>query len=689
MGMKSYAQNFEDVYLERAFKKVQVGYYIDLGAYHPITDSVTKHFYDRGWSGINVEPGPMFHALVKARPRDTNLRVAITNRSGAAKFYYHRGRPGTSTMLPELTPALADIVGERDISITNTMTLNELIAEYAAGRKIHFLKIDIEGNEEDVILSTDWTAFKVEILVIESTLPMSNTRRDDRWNNFLAMSGYDLAFFDGINSYYVHKDAEHLKEAFYAPVNALDYAEKQDTRPEDFDDESLTAAGRAGIPTPSDGDDALNLALPAAAPEAPAPVQGLPGNLLAYLAMSRDERDRMIEAVRDAARTETDALRGDVARLLGERNERDALRERISELEAAAKADETRKIELHNAIEERNAFIAARQIDLAAARQQIDDLAATGAERDAALAAIEAFKSEIDALNRRIAELVEAEAAARLETETVREQSARVTAEWAEQFRQTCLLRDETTALGEKLAAREAEAAGIHDAREAALAAAAAAELDRVAALREVEIVRRESAIFLDTMLHTERANVRVLEAAIDQLKGELSSARDEAARREEALKIDVAHLQSQLEAQGATHEQTVAALEASIASLELRASTLQRDLADSVEDAERTRRESAFLMEAVLETPRREIETLGLALSQAKDRSDRLIPGLERDLSTANATIDRLADERADLIYDLRFPNGPRALKLVLPLARAIRGLTRLGRKAPARPSK
>lgn len=45
--MISYAQNFEDVMLERAFADLEIGFWVDVGAWDPDTDSVTRHFYDR------------------------------------------------------------------------------------------------------------------------------------------------------------------------------------------------------------------------------------------------------------------------------------------------------------------------------------------------------------------------------------------------------------------------------------------------------------------------------------------------------------------------------------------------------------------------------------------------------------------------------------------------------------------
>lgn len=78
MTVISYAQNFEDVMLWRALQHVGTGYYVDIGANDPVVDSVTRWFYEQGWSGLNIEPVPHWHGKLQAdRPRDTNLQVAV------------------------------------------------------------------------------------------------------------------------------------------------------------------------------------------------------------------------------------------------------------------------------------------------------------------------------------------------------------------------------------------------------------------------------------------------------------------------------------------------------------------------------------------------------------------------------------------------------------------------------------
>ena len=102
MPFISYAQNYEDVILWRALKDVEQGFYVDVGAADPEELSVTRAFYDRGWSGINVEPlDEYFNRLVKDRPRDTNLKVAVGKEVGLRKFHTIEGT-GLSTLDPQI-----------------------------------------------------------------------------------------------------------------------------------------------------------------------------------------------------------------------------------------------------------------------------------------------------------------------------------------------------------------------------------------------------------------------------------------------------------------------------------------------------------------------------------------------------------------------------------------------------------
>jgi len=87
--MVSYAQNFEDVMLARVFKgREKPGFYIDVGAMDPTDGSTTRHFYDLGWHGINIEPDSRFYErLVANRTRDINLNVALGEAHETRTFF--------------------------------------------------------------------------------------------------------------------------------------------------------------------------------------------------------------------------------------------------------------------------------------------------------------------------------------------------------------------------------------------------------------------------------------------------------------------------------------------------------------------------------------------------------------------------------------------------------------------------
>jgi FkbM family methyltransferase len=224
MTFISYAQNFEDVLLNRVFKGKTKGFYIDVGALHPTFDSITKAFYDRGWSGINIEPiKEKYNIFQKERLRDINLNIALSNSEGNLEFFQVLGQPGNSTLNKEIAYAIAQEKGF-DISRYTVVvkTLADICKEYV-NEKIDFLKIDVEGLEEQVVLGGNWEIFRPSILVIETTLPNTNIRCENNIPVFLKNKAYEHVFFDGINDYYIAEESIDLQKHFAYPVNILDF----------------------------------------------------------------------------------------------------------------------------------------------------------------------------------------------------------------------------------------------------------------------------------------------------------------------------------------------------------------------------------------------------------------------------------------------------------------------------------
>lgn len=207
-----YAQNREDLLLEAFFPDVKDGFFVDIGAYDPDYDSVTKLFYKKGWKGINVEPQPArYEKFVKARSRDINLNCGISDTKGTftLRAYKNGGLATFSSEIKEAYSHVTDseVANYEDIEVPVT-TLKDMFKQHAP-KTIHFMKVDIEGLEYEALIGNDWELYRPEVLCIESNHMIKD------WKKLILKNDYSFVFFDGLNDYYADNRTKRTESFDY------------------------------------------------------------------------------------------------------------------------------------------------------------------------------------------------------------------------------------------------------------------------------------------------------------------------------------------------------------------------------------------------------------------------------------------------------------------------------------------
>jgi FkbM family methyltransferase len=222
MSFTSYAQNFEDVMLWRALKHVRQGVYVDVGAQHPVIDSVSKAFYQRGWRGIHIEPVPEFAELLrKDRPDETVLQVALGATEGTLELNVIAAT-GLSTAVAAHARRHHEQQGMQVQRIeVPVLTLTSAL-QALSGKQVHWLKIDVEGFEEQVLSGWDSRILRPWVMVLEATVPGESTLDYQRWDPILVGADYQFVYFDGLNRFYIAREHGELAAAFACPPHLFD-----------------------------------------------------------------------------------------------------------------------------------------------------------------------------------------------------------------------------------------------------------------------------------------------------------------------------------------------------------------------------------------------------------------------------------------------------------------------------------
>jgi FkbM family methyltransferase len=150
--------------------RIDAGFYVDVGAHHPVSISNTYAFYLQGWRGINIDatPGSM-NRFAEMRPGDINLSCAVSDKEGLLKFFVFEGASVYNTLDVLKAQSAAQQLGipYRTVDVPVRRLASILEEHLPFNQAIDFLSVDVEGQDLAVLRSNDWSRIRPELVVVE------------------------------------------------------------------------------------------------------------------------------------------------------------------------------------------------------------------------------------------------------------------------------------------------------------------------------------------------------------------------------------------------------------------------------------------------------------------------------------------------------------------------------------------
>ena len=213
-----YSQDNQDSFLEyNVFKGFKNGIFMDIGAHDGVSLNNTLYFEQTNkWTGINIEPiKSIYDKLVINRPNCININCAICNNDGVAEFICNTG-------YTEMISGLKNSFDKRhlnrlenenntfgsttEIINVNTKKFESICNEYNINH-IHYLSIDVEGAEFDVIKSINYDKVFIDVIGFENnysdvSIPIIHFLEKENFV-FLSQTSLDI-FMINTNSIFFH-----------------------------------------------------------------------------------------------------------------------------------------------------------------------------------------------------------------------------------------------------------------------------------------------------------------------------------------------------------------------------------------------------------------------------------------------------------------------------------------------------
>ena len=215
-----FSQHCEDVMLSMLITRdllPKKGFYVDLGAFHPLEYSNTAMLNLFGWHGVNVDANPDVIEKFKIyRPKDSNVCVGISDQNEALNYHrFHQN--GINTFCEKHAAKMLSKGARLELVVeVECRSVNEILELYVPNEQhIDVLNIDLEGLDEQIIRALDWKKYAPTVVLTEAFTDDIDLYVTTNTHQYLRNLGYTFISKMGLTAIYLRSDT--IAKATAAP----------------------------------------------------------------------------------------------------------------------------------------------------------------------------------------------------------------------------------------------------------------------------------------------------------------------------------------------------------------------------------------------------------------------------------------------------------------------------------------
>jgi len=201
--------------IEDVFKGKKYGFFVDLGAGHPIRANNTYILETNyWWNGICIEPNGQYYDLLKKVRNCTCVNFCIDGVFQTVEFIPTGDLGGivdddTDNCERLRGHLIRETRRKQNLLTIETVTLEYVLTKYKAPKIIDYLSCDVEGAETRILTNFPFEKYIFLAMTIERPTPILNDLLME--NDYIFVKNYNF------DSFYVHKsidDDSIRKEGF-------------------------------------------------------------------------------------------------------------------------------------------------------------------------------------------------------------------------------------------------------------------------------------------------------------------------------------------------------------------------------------------------------------------------------------------------------------------------------------------